>query len=469
MGNSQSADDGAAEHANGPNARRVWGRRSESVEKCILFPDGSAYFGQVEGDSREGFGVFISIDNWELEGSWKNDQLHGKALCIKPDGSEWVQFYEKGTLDSETVIERRENPRKMEQAVPHILSSRASSRSVTPSSSSTDLVDLRGDTKLRTRFLASFASARLSTPHSSTSKLYKPRRPSDASSWLIPFEQIDFNHPISFSNSQYCSVVYHATWIGKEVAVRMFQRPPGPLNKPVLDILSRMARIRHPNIALFMAASINESDGRFAILTEYIPNGSLDKVLTKHVPLSTQSILHVTKSIGVACAYLRKQGFYHGNLRPANVLIDISGNVKLTDYFVKDFEELFHPSPCVRSTVAYIAPEALRRIPFVPFGVDTASDVYSFGMICDQILSGIKPLKQFSVPQIRALVGYGGYREPRDSRSNSVALDKLIQKCTLQNPKSRPTFERLVIALNSLQNSANSAAEDALITFISGK
>jgi serine/threonine protein kinase len=168
--------------------------------------------------------------------------------------------------------------------------------------------------------------------------------------------------------------------------------------------------------------------------------------------------------------YLRKQRFAHGNLRPSNLLVDSCGNLKLTDYFVKELEETFHPLPCLKSSsVAYLAPEVLRHTPFVPFGVDSASDVYSFGIICAELISGVEPFRNFSVPQIRALVGYGGYRQPAHPQSRLKALNKLVAKCTLQDPLARPTFERLVVALNSLQRAANTAAEDALITFISGK
>jgi serine/threonine-protein kinase TNNI3K len=297
--------------------------------------------------------------------------------------------------------------------------------------------------------------------------MYRPKKAFDATSLLIPFDQIQIEKRISRSTCEACSVLYRGSWIGKEVVIRIFKRRPGPLEISISDIISRMARVRHANVALFMAASVNECDGSFAVVTELVANGSIETMMKKP---SLQNVLHISTSVAVACAYLRRQGFVHGNLRPANILLDVSGTVKLSDYFVKEMEDIFHSPPCNRKSINYLAPEALRTAPFVPFGVDPASDVYSFGLVCMHLISGKIPYKHLSVAQIRILVGYGAYRpDTHCVGSHFSALKKIAAKCTLQDPLMRPTFERLVVALNSLQTSSNSAPEDALITFISGK
>ena len=452
--------------------RRLWTPDARSPEKVILYPDGSSYFGEVKGIQRNGFGLYISIEGWECESTWTDDEiLNGTALVVVPDGSEALQAYENGKVISELFIRHKKKP-KMEQSVP-ALSSPSSSDSTTPPA-----YELKEFNAMpygpRARFLASYNSAPVSTPPlyistCSGSRMFRPKRPSDATSWLIPYDQIQFHERLSKTYCKNCSIVYRGTWLGKEVAIRLFQGF-GETNNSLENLISRISRIRHTNLALFMAASVNETDGKIAILTEFFCNGSLNFLKKNNQVLSLQKILHLAKSLACACMYLRKQRFAHGNLRPSNILIDSCGNLKLTDYFVKELEETFHPLPCLKSSsVAYLAPETLRHTPFVPFGVDSASDVYSFGMICAELISGVEPLRNFSVPQIRVLVGYGGYRQPGHPMSRLKALNKLVAKCTLQDPLARPTFERIVVALNSLQHSANTVAEDALITFISGK
>jgi serine/threonine protein kinase len=257
-------------------------------------------------------------------------------------------------------------------------------------------------------------------------------------------------------------VVYKGTWLGKEVVIRVFRNVQS-VEGQCSELLTKMARIRHPNIALFMAAAVSEN--KLAIVTEYVSNGNVGGL-----NLTSQNLLHLAKGIAVGCAYLRKQGFAHKNLKPSNVLIDSGIDVKLTDYFVKEFNELFHPSfNCQSEPVAYLGPEALRQTPFVPFGIDSASDVFAFGMICWEMLTARQPYLGLSRAQIRVLVGYAGYRESRLSCGTLRGLARLIEKCTAQEPPMRPTFERVILAISALHSSANSAAEDALITFISGR
>lgn len=454
-------------------SRRLWIPDAQSTEKVILYPDGSGYFGEVKGIQRNGFGVYISIEGWECESTWTDDEiLNETALVVGLDGSEVLRAYENGKVTSELVIDRKKRP-KMEQSVPVLSSSPSSSESTTPHPY--ELKVLRAMRYgPRARLLASYNSAPMSSPPiyistCSGSRMFRPKRPSDATSWLIPYDQIQFRERLSKTNCKHCSVVYRGTWLGKDVAIRVFQGF-GNTNYNLENLVSKITRIRHTNLALFMAASVNETDGKIAILTEFVCNGSLNFSKQNHHVFSLHKTLHLAKSLACACMYLRKQRFAHGNLRPSNLLVDSCGNLKLTDYFVKELEETFHPLPCLKSSsVAYLAPEVLRHTPFVPFGVDSASDVYSFGIICAELISGVEPFRNFSVPQIRALVGYGGYRQPAHPQSRLKALNKLVAKCTLQDPLARPTFERLVVALNSLQHAANTAAEDALITFISGK
>ena len=513
---------------------RYWNYPASSVdtgtvsgpEGAVLYEDGSCYFGPLSESRCEGFGVWIACDGSEIEGTWKNGELEGSALVVKSSGARFVAKFKHGELVSESEILGGKKPLTVVSSSPAIMQPNASSTSLGSSSSSSEdvhkwLTDIHMaqyedrlnesgpvermskadlDRKLkvssipfghRTRLMASFNS--LSTPppmypstSSSVSRIFVPRPPSRAETWLIPFDQLVIEQRLIPGRPKACpncSAVYRGSWLGKEVVIRIFQTGTfsSKLCPNAMDLLSRMARIRHPNIALFMAASL-DGQGKLALVTELVVNGSVDQFLAsgsksgggkkQRDELTAQNILHLAKGIAIGCAYLRKQGFAHKNLKPSNVLIDASIDVKLTDYFVKEFNELFHPPPCTAAeaaTVAYVAPESLRTTPFLPYGLDSASDVYSFGMILWEMLSGRRPYVGLSRAQIRVLVGYGGYREQPVQVATLRGISRLVERCIAQEPSRRTTFERLVVALNSMHSSANSAAEDALITFISGR
>ena len=467
---------------------RVWKDPATADEaiSAILFADGSAYYGPERSGKPHGFGILISNEGSELEGYWQNGLLEGSALRITSDGSESLRDYHRGQMTGEVKVSTsqiiaREGGRKMVRAISGLArgsKSESSSRSsMTPSSSSDDFHKVSRDMPFGTRtrlMAASYTPPPMYTSTgSSTARIYMPRPPSRVDTWLIPFDQLVFESRLSKHRCSHCSVVYKGSWLGKDVIIRVFTA--GSIDDDRCRVLlAKMAKIRHPNIALFMAAAVSAPDNKLAIVTEYIANGSLESIgkpwASSSHTMTAQNILHLAKGIAVGCAYLRKQGFAHKNLKPSNVLIDSTIDIKLTDYFVKEFNELFHPLPCSSNTsVSYLAPEALRQCPFIPFGVDTLSDVYSFGMLCWEMVTGREPYRGLSRSQIRVLVGYGGYRESKIQGGTLRGLPRLIEKCTSQESQERPTFERIVVVLNSMHSSANSAAEDALITFISGR
>jgi len=491
-------------------ARRVWkSPDTDDDTGAVLFEDGSCYYGpQIQGKGN-GFGILITPDDVEIEGYWEDGSLEGNALVIRPDGSQYLRQYRLGELKSEFTLALTVAPsvRRMVRAVSGLAraskSSSSSKASMTPSSSSDDLhkllstahIMIEGGKDLRDQDLkkvpfgqrARIMAAAQTPPlyastSSSTARVYVPRPPSQVETWLIPFDQLVFETRLSKARRcSSCSVLYKGTWLGKEVVIRVFSSAKSFDDEICSSLLSKMAKIRHPNIALFMAAAVSPQDNKLAIVTEFVVNGSLESIAKPSKPsnrsaivgpsnLTAQNILHLAKGIAVGCAYLRKQGFSHKNLKPANVLIDSSLEIKLTDYFVKEFNELFHSPPCTADHIVfYLAPECLRLAPFVPFGTDTASDVYSFGMLCWEMVTGRDPYRGLTRAQIRVLVGHAGYREPNIHGGTLRGLPKLLEKCTVQEPEERPTFERIVVALNAMHDSANSAAEDALITFISGR
>ena len=460
---------------------RVW--KSPNCQDnvgAILYEDRSCYYGPQNEGRATGFGILITAEDDEIEGIWEDGLLQGNALVIKSDGSQYLRQYKGGILKSEFDIpsstRTNSSARKMVRAVSGLgrisKSSSSSKSSLTPSSSANDLNDLelkKVPFGHRARILAASSATPPAYPSTSSSaRVYVPRSPSQVETWLIPFNELVFESRLSKNRKcPHCSVVYRGTWLGKEVVIRVFTAKSFD-DERCVNLLSKMAKIRHPNIALFMAAAVSPADNKLAIVTEFVMNGSLESIATTN--LTAQNILHLAKGIAVGCAYLRKQGFSHKNLKPANVLIDSSLEIKLTDYFVKEFTELFHPLGChADHNVSYLAPECLRLSPFVPFGIDSTSDVYSFGMLCWEMVTGREPYKGLSRAQIRVLVGHAGYRESNIQGGTLRGLPKLIEKCTVQEPEDRPTFERIVVALNTMHNSANSAAEDALITFISGR
>ncbi len=472
-----------------PLTTRYW--KVEGTDQGgILYPDGACYFGGLSGFTRSGFGILLSGDGVQYEGSWTDDGMTGQCLMTTVDGIANVCTVDGGSITVQSSRPPSTVP-QLEEYVPRT-PTMLERRFLRERKSERDIPSSQFFNSSRTRILSSggqLTPPQQAAPFTSTSSsLYIPRPPSCPEGWMIAYDQLRFESLLSSSvQCPRCPKLYKGLWLGKEVVVRVYSN--AKMSPKCMELLSRMARIRHPNICLFMAASYSDELKKLCIVTEYVVNGSLEQFVTKQSvgaaakstrtttpspQLSSQNILHLAKGVAVACAYLRKQGFAHKNMKPSNVMIDGVIDVKLTDYFVREFNALFHPSTCVRqfnpNNLLYLAPESLRSSsPFCPYGIDARSDVFSFGVLLQQMITGRKPYDGLSASQIRLLVGYGGYREPTIHSDTLRAVGRLIDRCTEQEPSRRVNFERMIVALSAMHSSANSAAEDALITFISGR
>ncbi|CEM16412.1 unnamed protein product [Vitrella brassicaformis CCMP3155] len=187
----------------------------------------------------------------------------------------------------------------------------------------------------------------------------------------------------------------------------------------------------------------------------------------KDGPVTIQLLLRIARGIALGCAYLQKRGIGHLNLKPSNVLIDETINVKLCDFGLRDFEEAFRPpyrGERCRRPLAWCAPEVLRSDSAL--GRDWTADVYSFGMIFWEILTCRVPYSDQTNAQIKGAVGWGGDRPAELEAPDPMKI--LVTACLRDNPAERPTFEQILDYLHKLHEAANSTAEDALITFMDG-
>ncbi|RLN35968.1 putative kinase CHARK [Panicum miliaceum] len=152
-----------------------------------------------------------------------------------------------------------------------------------------------------------------------------------------------------------------------------------------------MSQLRHRNVVQL----VGWSDGQKGLLLVYelVPGGSLHKQL--HDPdrlLTWPERYKIALDLGAAVLYLHTgsdQCVVHGDIKPSNVLLDLSGNAKLGDFgLARLVDHGAEPltTQVVAGTLGYIDPEFIddqRR--------GTESDVYSFGVVLLEIADGRMP------------------------------------------------------------------------------
>jgi tetratricopeptide (TPR) repeat protein len=216
------------------------------------------------------------------------------------------------------------------------------------------------------------------------------------------------------------------------------------------------AALNHPNICTIF--EVGEADGRPYIAMEAIDGRTLSAVLEEG-PLSIDTVIEVALQVASALDQAQDRQVVHRDLKSANIMITPKGVVKVLDFGLAKRVESglaaaqhttrwVSKSETVLGTLPYMSPEqALGR------AVDHRSDLFSFGTILYEALSGRMPFDGPTTPEVlNAVVN----REPPQLESLnprvSPGLAMVVAKLLAKDPAARYQSASKVIAdLRALQ------------------
>ena len=151
-----------------------------------------------------------------------------------------------------------------------------------------------------------------------------------------------------------------------------------------------VAALRHPNIVQVYDFA-TEADAPYMVM-EFIEGATLKtrlESLARHgQPLPLKAALKIVREVGHALAYAHKRNMIHRDVKPANVMVDASGRVILTDFGIAKIltGPSYTASGATIGTPAYMAPEqGLGQ------AGDHRSDIYSLGAMLYQLATGELP------------------------------------------------------------------------------
>ncbi|GLI69747.1 hypothetical protein VaNZ11_014425 [Volvox africanus] len=241
--------------------------------------------------------------------------------------------------------------------------------------------------------------------------------------------------------------VYRGTWRGTEVAIKRFleQNLSQVTIKEFRDEVMIMSKLRHPNIVLFMGA-VTQSN-QLAIVTQFMPRGSLFRMLhrTREV-LDPRRRLNMALDIAKGMEYLHncKPVLVHRDLKSPNLLVDKDYTIKVCDFGLSQVKmNTFLTAKSQGGSPAWMAPEILRGEP-----CDEKSDVFSFGVILYELVTGKEPWDELNPMQVVGAVGFSGRRMslPTDL---APAVTELIISCWATSPKERPSFTQILATMTA--------------------
>src|SRR6266853_908744 len=133
--------------------------------------------------------------------------------------------------------------------------------------------------------------------------------------------------------------------------------------------------------------ALTRHNGNAALVLDDSGNEPLDLILSR--PLELTRFLRLAIGLATALGQVHRHGIIHKDIKPANVLVDAAGNVRLTGFGIASRLTREHQAPAppevIAGTLAYMAPEQTGRM---NRSIDSRSDLYSLGVTLYEMLTG---------------------------------------------------------------------------------
>ena len=209
-------------------------------------------------------------------------------------------------------------------------------------------------------------------------------------------------------------VVYKAQdpTIGRTVALKTMRLDVHGLeNDDVLRRFKNEARaagvLNHPNIVTIYDAG--EQDGMFYIAMEFIEGTTLHAMLAEKRVLGAEEIIQLSRQICKGLDYAHSNGIIHRDIKPANMMITGDGTVKIMDFGIAKAGGGMTSTGQVLGTPNYMSPEQVKGKV-----LDGRSDLFSFGVVLYEMVTGEKPFAGQNVTTIIYKIVHENPIPPRD-------------------------------------------------------
>jgi serine/threonine-protein kinase len=151
-------------------------------------------------------------------------------------------------------------------------------------------------------------------------------------------------------------------------------------------------KLAHPNVIKILV--VNRDPNLPYFIMEFFPSGSLrTKMQLKQFDFLKQNVEKIFKQAATGLAYMNASGWIHRDVKPANILVNGLGEVRIIDFAIAyrpptGLARYFGRKQKAQGTRSYMSPEQIRG-----HILDSRADIYSFGATCYEVLTGRPPFR----------------------------------------------------------------------------
>ncbi len=260
-------------------------------------------------------------------------------------------------------------------------------------------------------------------------------------------------------------VVYRAEDknIGREVAIKTLTEATPELRQRFL-VEARSGVLNHQNIVTVY--DFGEQDGNPYIVMEYLHGESLEKLLRGDRTLALLEKLDIVRQVCEGLGYAHQKGVVHRDIKPGNIMLLPSGQVKIVDFGIARLESTsgHTQTGAVIGTFHYISPERLKGE-----ASDGRADIWAIGIVLYQMLTGALPFAGEDISALHKVVN-----EPFPPLGNFLpdyprALDQVLERALAKNPDDRyATAEEMAADVESVNEVLKRARVGEMLGHVKG-
>jgi mitogen-activated protein kinase kinase kinase len=153
--------------------------------------------------------------------------------------------------------------------------------------------------------------------------------------------------------------------------------------------IDTMQHLEHPNIVQYLGCERGELS--ISIYLEYISGGSIGSCLRKHGKFEESVVKSLTRQCLEGLSYLHDQGILHRDLKADNILLDLDGTCKISDFGIsKKTDNIYgnDSSNSMQGSVFWMAPEVIQS---QGQGYSAKVDIWSLGCVVLEMFAGRRP------------------------------------------------------------------------------
>jgi serine/threonine protein kinase len=242
------------------------------------------------------------------------------------------------------------------------------------------------------------------------------------------------------------STVWKAVNTTSEATVSIKMLRTQHIDKPTVQRFQQeskaLARLDHVNILKVLHAGMSDDNVPY-IVTDYIPGHSLAQAIQKEAGVPYHRSLAIFRQIAKSLVYAHEQGIVHRDIKPSNIMLaesaDGSESVKLVDFGIALIEnsnsaqgQKLTKTGVVLGSPAYLSPEQC-----LGQKADARSDIYSFGVLMLETLTGTRPFEGDTVYDTYSLHITNDFSLELLQEVGNVKMRELIEKCLQRQPSDR--------------------------------